>query len=415
MKDGPIVNDAPILLCMGTRPEIIKMAPVYHALKEANLAAVVVHTGQHDSMAWPLYDFFEMRPDHVVHLERKSEGLAHLGALLLEHLDVIYAAVKPAAVLVQGDTSSALMGALAAFYRQIPVGHVEAGLRTHTPYDPFPEEMNRMLIGRLACWHFAPTPQALKNLNAEGISGAGVSMVGNTVIDAARAGVSWLRGDARRGAVLPENLNRLRKLPAGQRLLLVTAHRRENWGSGIAAIAAAVRHLLLHEPTLEAVWPVHANPAVAAVIHAVLADMPEHAAARLHLCEPLDYPALLWLLDACWLVLTDSGGIQEEASALNKPVLVLRDSTERAELIAVGGGLLVGTCHDTIVAQTLNLMAQPHRYEAMRQAPNPFGDGRSGTSIRDFLVREMTMAPNPGVRPAPAAQVDTRDAAKVSA
>lgn len=414
MKDGPIVNDAPILLCMGTRPEIIKMAPVYHALKEASLAQVIVHTGQHDSMAWPLYDFFEMRPDHVIHLERKSEGLAHLGALLLEHLDAIYAAVKPAAVLVQGDTSSALMGALAAFYRQIPVGHVEAGLRTHTPYDPFPEEMNRTLIGRLAHWHFAPTPQALKNLNAEGIAGAGLSMVGNTVIDAARAGVSWLRSDTRRGSVLPATLNRLRNLPAGQRLLLVTAHRRENWGAGIASIAAAVRQLLLREPTLEAVWPVHANPAVAAVVHAALGDMPGHAAARLHLCEPLDYPALLWLLDACWLVLTDSGGIQEEASALSKPVLVLRDSTERAELIVVGGGLLVGTSRDTIVAQTLKLMAEPHCYEAMRQAPNPFGDGRSGASIRDLLMRAMTRAREPDARPPEKDRRDATGAVKVS-
>jgi len=383
------MNDAPILLCMGTRPEIIKMAPVYHALKVANLNTLIVHTGQHDSMAWPLYDFFDMHPDRIIHLERRSLGLAHLGALLLEHLDRIHAAVQPVAVLVQGDTSSALMGALAAFYRQIPVGHIEAGLRTHTPYDPFPEEMNRALIARLAHWHFAPTARAVDNLEAEGITGSRVTMVGNTVIDAARMGLAWLHREAGRTDALPACLNGLYTLPAQRHLLLVTAHRREHWGSGIAAIAEAIGQLLLREPRFEVVWPVHANAAVGDVVRSVLDNLPDAAAARLHLCEPLDYPALLWLLDACWLVLTDSGGIQEEACALHKPVLVMRESTERAELIEAGGGLLVGTCRDTIVTRTLSLLAEPERYRAMQQAANPFGDGHSGAAICDILAHEL--------------------------
>lgn len=375
-----------VLVCIGTRPEIIKMAPVYHALREANLATSVLHTGQHEDMAWPLYEFFGITPDKTIRLKRRSVNLVHLGALLLVSLDAALTQLKPALVLVQGDTSSALNAALAAFYHKIPIGHVEAGLRSHAVYDPFPEEKNRELIGRLALLHFAPTIGAQGNLLAEGIPKGQIFMVGNTVVDAAYWGAERLEQLSETGAeILPDQIRELRSMKRGSKLLLVTAHRRENWEHGIALIAMAIKELLVRDSQFVAVWPMHPNQAVRSTIHEVFAGLEGTARSRLYLCEPFSYPALLWVLKRCWLVMTDSGGIQEEAAAFSKPVFVLRDTTERQELISAGGGILVGVDSTNIVTRVGELLGDSARYQQMCKAVNLFGDGRAAKYIAKII------------------------------
>ncbi len=388
-----------ILLCMGTRPEIIKMAPVYHALRATALQPLVLHTGQHREMADPMYDFFGMRPALSLNLERQRQTLAHLSALMIDKLGLILEGSVPAAVLVHGDTSSALMAALAAFYQQVPVGHVEAGLRSHCMYDPFPEEKNRELIGRLATWHFAPTAQARANLLREGIAPQAIHTVGNTIVDAVQlAG----RMDGARQDAIPELQQNLAPLPGllpGRRLLLVTSHRRENLDGPLADIAGAVRDLLLESPDLLVVWPVHANPRVQEVVHGALAGLPAEAASRLFLTQPMGYAALMWLLHRAWLVLTDSGGIQEEAAAVHTPILVLRETTERPELIEAGAGRLVGTDRAAVTAAVRELATRPALTAAMRNAINPFGDGLAGQRIATLLANHFA----PHETPCPAA------------
>lgn len=381
-----------ILLCMGTRPEIIKMAPVYHALLATNLQPLVLHTGQHREMADPMYDFFGMRPALSLNLERQRQTLAHLSALILDKLGHILEASPPSAVLVHGDTSSALVAALAAFYQQVPVGHVEAGLRSHHMYDPFPEEKNRALIGRLATWHFAPTAQAQANLLREGIAAQSIHTVGNTIVDAVQLAATM---DGARQEAIPELQQELAALPdllPGRRLVLVTSHRRENLNGPLASIAAAVRDLLIESPDLLVVWPVHANPQVQEVVHSELGDLPADAAGRLFLTRPMGYAALMWLLHRAWLVLTDSGGIQEEAAAVHTPILVLRETTERPELIEAGAGRLVGTDRDVVTAAVRELATRPALATAMREAINPFGDGAAGQRIATLLSNHF--APN---------------------
>lgn len=384
-----------ILLCMGTRPEIIKMAPVYHALCATDLRPLVLHTGQHHEMADPMYDFFDMRPALSLQLERKRQTLAHLSALMLDKLGQILEGSPPAAVLVHGDTSSALMAALTAFYQQIPIGHVEAGLRSHHIYDPFPEEKNRELIGRLATWHFAPTAQAQANLLREGINPQAIHTVGNTIVDAVRLAGSM---DGAKQEVIPELQQDLASLPnllPGRRLVLVTSHRRENLNGPLASIAGAVRDLLLESPDLIVVWPVHANPQVQAVVHGTLSDLPAESAGRLFLTQPMGYAALMWLLHRAWLVLTDSGGIQEEAAAVHTPILVLRETTERPELIEAGAGRLVGTDRATVTAAVRELATKPAIATAMREAANPFGDGAAGQRIATLLSHHFAPSETP--------------------
>lgn len=383
----------PMVICIGTRPEIIKMAPVYLSMRDAGLPAIVLHTGQHQDMAWPLYEFFNIKPALTIDLARSGEGLADLSAALLAQIGTALSKLAPGLVLVHGDTSSALMGALAAFYQQIPVAHVEAGLRTHQDYSPFPEEKNRQLLARLARWNFAPTPQAESNLLREGVAKETVYMVGNTIVDATLWAVRQLdQMEKRQEEVLPPSLHALTTLPRTAQLLLVTAHRRENWNTGISGIAEAVKELLLREPNLVAAWPVHANARVRNAVEHVFADLPEDVGSRLYLCAPLNYPALLWLLKKAWLVLTDSGGIQEEAAALKKPVLVLRESTERPELIQSGLGMLVGSNRGRIVAATRLLHADSRAYAGMRGGANPFGDGRAAKRIATILGRYVAPA-----------------------
>jgi UDP-N-acetylglucosamine 2-epimerase len=372
------------LVCTGTRPEIIKMAPVYRTLKARGETVQVLHTGQHEDMAMALYRFFHMGPDHHIHLKRERAGLSNLTAELLQGIDQVLAHAQPDVVLVQGDTSSALVGAMAAYFRDIPVAHIEAGLRTGQ-HDPFPEEKNRELIGRLAQWHFPPTPQARENLLREGVAASRIFEVGNTVIDAA-LWVSQRLAQQPWGQAYPEDVQQLLGKHANAPLLLVTAHRRENWGRPIQHIAAAVGTLLKLNPQLIAVWPQHPNPSVRLDIAQGLGNQaPEHAQ-RLCLTEPLDYPALIGLLSQSHFCLTDSGGIQEEASALQRPVLITRDSTERQELVDAGGALLVGTNPHAIVEQSTALLHDHSAYHAMQLRQCPFGDGQSALRIADVLT-----------------------------
>jgi UDP-N-acetylglucosamine 2-epimerase (non-hydrolysing) len=374
------------LSIMGTRPEIIKMAVLHRVLKEQGDRSLVLHTGQHEEMADVLYRFFDMEPDLRIELRRNSPGLAHLTALLLENVDRVIGEVKPDAVIVQGDTTSAMVGALAAYYHGVPVAHVEAGLRTGER-DPFPEEKNREMIGRLAHWHFPPTAQTRQNLLNEGLSEERVFEVGNTVIDAALwvrdrlAASNWDAGEA-----TPDALRRFMDEQRGRKVVLITAHRRENWGQPIRDIASAVGQLLAEHPDAAAVWPVHPNPRVRDDVETVVATLPRDCRDRICLTQPLDYPALMSVLARCHFTLTDSGGIQEEASALARPVLITRNATERQELLLAGGARLVGTDVRQILEQSRTLLTDEDAWRAMQLSASPFGDGLSASRIAGILA-----------------------------
>ena len=373
------------LACLGTRPEIIKMAPLHRELQQRGHRVVVLHTGQHEAVAEVLYRFFGMGPDVRLPPERRSNRLGDLTALLLEGVDRAVSVSQPDVVLVQGDTTSALVGALSGYYNDKPVAHIEAGLRTGTR-EPFPEEKNRELIARLAHWHFAPTARTRDNLLREGVADARISVVGNTVIDAARWTQQQLEPSTTSvSSTLPAGVEAFLGEHASQRLLLVTAHRRENWGEPIRNIAMAIGQLLAAHPDLVVVWPLHPNPAVSEAVEPVIAALPDAMRARVCLTAPVDYPALITLLERCYFTLTDSGGIQEEASALARPVLIARDSTERQELVEAGGAVLVGTDITRMVTAASELLRDVAVYRAMQLELSPFGDGNAARHIADRL------------------------------
>ena len=376
---------------MGTRPEIIKMAPLYHELVKRGVRVSLLHTGQHKDLAQPMYDFFGMSPDYSLLLNRTGNTLEQLSALLIERIGAVLADITPRTVIVQGDTTTALMAALAAFYHKIPVAHVEAGLRTGNKYDPFPEEVNRELISRIASWHFAPTQQAAKNLKREGIEESAIAVVGNTVVDAVGMAQQKMQENERAGLYGPF-------LPAslceGKRVVLVTAHRRENWDGPMLSVAKAVRTLVKEFPDLLVVWPLHANPVVRQTVISVLGKLPKALEKQVMLVDSLSYPALLEVLSKAWMVLTDSGGLQEEAATLHVPVLVLRKTTERQELIEVGAGKIVGTHHDSIVEKVKALWNNPAEYDSMKNAINPFGDGTAARQMADALLTRQTTRAN---------------------
>ncbi len=380
-----------VLVCMGTRPEIIKMAPVVKALATRGLQPVVMHTGQHEDMAWPLYEFFGFQPDEVIKLQRTVPGLAGLSAELLLSITQVIERTKPRAVLVHGDTTSASMGALAAFYQQIPVGHVEAGLRSGMKHEPFPEEMNRQLIGRIADWHFAPTSGAVQSLAREGTIEQ-VLQVGNTVVDAALWATQRLREMRSANAVRQDWASQWYARSGCKRLMVVTAHRRENWGKPMIDILAAVQELLRNDVQLAIVWPVHLNPIVKDAVEQAHALAPVAVRARWHLTQPLHYPELIDLMTACDVLLTDSGGIQEEAVALKKPVLILRNVTERPEVVECGLGQLVGTSQETIVS-AVQMQFTSSRSSNHQRMSNPFGDGSTALQIAHFLAQQIGVLP----------------------
>jgi UDP-N-acetylglucosamine 2-epimerase (non-hydrolysing) len=369
----------------GTRPEAIKMAPVVHVLRRraeagADLRPLVYVSAQHREMLDQVLTLFAITPDADLDLMQPNQGLPDLTARMLTGVSDLLERDRPDLVLVHGDTTTALVGALAAYYQQVPVGHVEAGLRTHNRYSPFPEEMNRHLVDALATYHFAPTGQAVANLRAEGIAPTGIVQTGNTVIDALLLTLERLGSDGARR--LAAEYPRLKPALEGKgRILLATSHRRENLGPGLAGICDALAELARSFPDIEVVYPVHPNPQVRATAESRLAGQE-----RVHLLAPLEYDLFCYLMSVSYLILTDSGGVQEEAPTLNKPVLVLRDTSERPEAVEAGATRVVGTRREAIVSEAVRLLSEPREYRRMASAGNPYGDGHAAERIVDFVT-----------------------------
>jgi UDP-N-acetylglucosamine 2-epimerase (non-hydrolysing) len=363
-----------LLFVFGTRPEAIKMAPIILECRKypESLDVKVCLTGQHREMLQQVMDFFGIVADYNIDLMKPGQTLFDITADALKGLERVLEETAPDLVLVQGDTTTAFAGALAAFYKKIKVAHVEAGLRSGNRYSPFPEEVNRKMIGTLADLHFTPTPTASANLQRENIR-SGIYEVGNTVIDALLLAVGKIKqGDVRNAAFsLPD---------AQKRLILVTGHRRESFGRPFEEICDALAMLAEDYPDVEIIYPVHLNPNVQEVVQKKLGGIPS-----IHLVPPAEYPQLVALLDRCYLVITDSGGIQEEAPALGKPVLVIRDVTERTEGIEAGTAVLVGTSKERIIFHARRLLDNPVEYDRMAKAVNPYGDGTSARKIREIL------------------------------
>ena len=363
-----------ILTIFGTRPEAIKLAPVIREMlaDPGHFRCTVAVTAQHREMLDQVLSLFGVVPDFDLDIMRPNQSLFDVTMRALTGLQPILEKVRPDLVLVQGDTSTAFIAGLAAYYLKIPIGHVEAGLRTHDKYQPFPEEINRRLISALADLNFAPTEQARQNLLQEGIPDSRIFVTGNTVIDA-------LLATARKSHVFTEPpLDRMDF--QARRVILVTAHRRENFGQPIANICSAIQQILNEAPDIEVIFSVHRNPNVRGVVTQMLGDRP-----RVHLIEPLDYAPFVHLMARCSLILTDSGGIQEEAPSLGKPVLVLRNVTERPEGVLAGTLCMVGSNIDKIVQTTLHLLTDDQAYAAMARASNPYGDGKASLRIVSSL------------------------------
>jgi UDP-N-acetylglucosamine 2-epimerase (non-hydrolysing) len=369
-----------ILVIFGTRPEAIKLFPVVAALKaDPRFAPVVCVSAQHRGMLDQVLDIAGIVPDHDLDLMRPGQTLDGLTAALLTGLGGVMDRVRPARVMVQGDTATAMTGALAAYYRMLPVDHVEAGLRSGDIYQPWPEEVNRKIIGTMASLHFAPTATAAAALIRENIDLTRVHVTGNTVIDA----LHWVTARITAEPGLAGGLAELESRFIGKRIIGVTSHRRENFGGGLESIARAVRRIAAR-PDVALIFPVHPNPNVRAVMDEALAGL-----ANVALIEPLDYPHFARLLALAEIMLTDSGGVQEEAPALGKPVLVMRETTERPEGVEAGTARLVGTDEDRIVSEIFTLLDDKAAYEAMARAHNPFGDGRSAARIVERIANEI--------------------------
>ena len=374
-----------VMTIFGTRPEAIKMAPVVLELQKhpEQIQSLVAVTAQHREMLDQVLHLFQINPDYDLDIMSPSQTLFDITSRALNGLNEVLAEARPDLVLVHGDTTTTFVGALAAFYHQIPVGHVEAGLRTGNKYSPYPEEMNRKLAGALTDLHFAPTATARQNLLRENIDPESIFVTGNTVIDALLATV---KPDFRFADELLTSLDF-----TGQRVILVTTHRRENLGEPMRHVYQALKRIVTEFPDVEVVFPVHRNPKVREVVESVLGHLP-----RVHLTDPLDYEPFVNLMARSTLILTDSGGIQEEAPSLGKPVLVLRDTTERPEAIEAGTVRLIGTTEETVYQEAKILLTDSARYRAMSEAANPYGDGRAAQRIvRTILWRNGRVAVPP--------------------
>lgn len=356
-----------VLVVLGTRPEAIKLAPVINELRRhPDVLTRVCVTGQHREMVWPILEFFKVRPDIDLALMTPDQRLSSLTAYALMRLDEVISSSAPDWVVLQGDTTSTMSAALAAFYRQVPIAHVEAGLRTHDLARPFPEEANRRIAGALTTVHFPPTELARQNLLREGVNSSSIFVTGNTVVDSLMAVANAEDHSSRSLAWIPPD----------RRIVLVTAHRRESFGAGLRDICKAVREIADTLPDVHCIYPVHLNPNVQETAHASLAG---HE--RISLIPPLDYISLVHLIRRATLILTDSGGVQEEAPTFGKPVLVLREVTERPEAVQAGCSRLVGTDRRVIVSAALDLLTNSSSYERMAHISNPFGDGHASERI----------------------------------
>jgi len=360
-----------VLFVFGTRPEAIKMAPLIKAFQgEPGMQTTVAVTGQHKEMLHQVLDFFEIKPDYDLDLMQPDQTIYDITARALLGLKGVLDQEKPDLIFVQGDTTTAFVGTLAGYYNQIRVAHLEAGLRSGNMYSPFPEEGNRILAGHLATYHFAPTLRAVNNLKLEGITQQ-VFNVGNTVIDALLLGLDILKSNNKK-----ELKEQFTGIDLTKKVILVTGHRRESFGKPFENMVHAIKEMADKYKEIEIVYPVHLNPNVRGIVNQVLGNT-----ANVHLIEPLDYPSLIWLMEKAYFVLTDSGGIQEEAPTLGKPVLVMRDVTERQEGIEAGTAKLVGTDKNVILQEAYELLNNKNAYDKMAKAVNPYGDGTTSKQV----------------------------------
>lgn len=369
-----------IMLVFGTRPEAIKMAPLVKEFQKHPecFETIVCVTGQHREMLDQVLHIFEIKPDYDLNIMKQGQDLYDVTARVLTGMRDVLKEAQPDVVLVHGDTTTSTASALAAFYQQIPVGHVEAGLRTHNIYSPWPEEMNRQITGRIATYHFAPTPLSRQNLLAEGVKEDQIAVTGNTVIDALYMVVDKIKRDKALDAELEALLKNagydVNRLANGKKLVLITGHRRENFGDGFIHMCTAIKDLTKKYPDVDFVYPMHLNPNVRKPIHEVFGEDLSNLG-NMFFIEPLEYLSFVYLMEKSTIVLTDSGGIQEEAPGLGKPVLVMRDTTERPEALEAGTVKLVGTNYERIVHEISELIDNQEYYDRMSKAVNPYGDG----------------------------------------
>lgn len=381
-----------IMLVFGTRPEAIKMAPLVKELENRSkeFETLVCVTGQHREMLDQVLRIFGIAPQYDLNIMKQGQDLYDVTALVLTGLRGVLDEAKPDVVLVHGDTTTSTAAALAAFYKQIPVGHVEAGLRTHNIYSPWPEEMNRQLTGRIAMWHFAPTTLSRENLLLEHVPDSRITITGNTVIDALYWVVEKIKNDSNLNQKLKALLKNVgydtSRLSDGKKLVLITGHRRENFGEGFISMCLAIKDLTRKYPGVDFVYPMHLNPNVRKPIHEVFGENLD-GLGNMFFIEPLEYLSFVYLMEKATIVLTDSGGIQEEAPGLGKPVLVMRDTTERPEALEAGTVKLVGTDYNKIMDEVSLLLDDPMAYELMSKAVNPYGDGQACRRIADRMAQ----------------------------
>ena len=380
-----------VMLVFGTRPEAIKMAPLVKEFQKypETFKTIVCVTGQHRQMLDQVLQIFDITPDYDLNIMKQGQDLYDVTARVLTGMRDVLKETQPDVVLVHGDTTTSTAAALAAFYQQIPVGHVEAGLRTHNIYSPWPEEMNRQITGRIATYNFAPTPLSKQNLLREAVSEESITVTGNTVIDALYWVVDKIKHDTSLNAELEGILKTagydVNRLAGGKKLVLITGHRRENFGDGFINMCTAIKDLTLKYPDVDFVYPMHLNPNVRKPIHEVFGEDLSNLG-NMFFIEPLEYLSFVYLMEKSTIVLTDSGGIQEEAPGLGKPVLVMRDTTERPEALDAGTVKLVGTNYDMIVKEVSALIDDEKAYETMSKAVNPYGDGLACGRIVNNLI-----------------------------
>lgn len=378
------------MLVFGTRPEAIKMAPLVKEFQKHSdlFKTIVCVTGQHRQMLDQVLELFGITPDYDLNIMKQGQDLYDVTARVLTGMRDILKETTPDIVLVHGDTTTSTAAALAAFYQQIPVGHVEAGLRTHNIYSPWPEEMNRQITGRIATYNFAPTTLSRENLIKEAVEENKITVTGNTVIDALHLVVNKIKEDKELNASLKNKLANngynTERLANGKKLVLITGHRRENFGDGFINMCTAIRDLTQKYPDVDFVYPMHLNPNVRKPIHEVFGEDLSNLG-NMYFIEPLEYLDFVYLMEQSTIVLTDSGGIQEEAPGLGKPVLVMRDTTERPEALAAGTVKLVGTDYNKILEEVSSLLDNQAHYDAMSQAVNPYGDGKACERIVNTL------------------------------
>ena len=382
-----------VMLVFGTRPEAIKMAPLVKEFQKQKerIETVVCVTGQHREMLDQVLEIFDIKPDYDLNIMKQGQDLYDVTARVLTGMREVLKEVKPDVVLVHGDTTPSTAAALATFYQQIPVGHVEAGLRTHNIYSPWPEEMNRLLTGRLATYHFSPTPLSRNNLIKESIDDRNIIVTGNTVIDALYWVVDKIKNNKELNNELENVLSKagydVNRLNNGKKLVLITGHRRENFGDGFINMCTAIKDLMVKYPDVDFVYPMHLNPNVRKPIHEVFGENLS-GLKNMFFIEPLEYLSFVYLMEKSSIVLTDSGGIQEEAPGLGKPVLVMRNTTERPEALNAGTVKLVGTDYNKIVNEVSSLIDDKAAYEKMSKAVNPYGDGLAcGRIVNALLYR----------------------------